>query len=75
MKVALVIDDYKEPIFARRLAEAKVVFVREPSSIPQTVTFTVVTEELVSLQAIIHATNEEARAMKNLMDAQNGTTT
>lgn len=61
MKAAIVVDDYKLPVFRRRLGESGYQFEEAAGVTADTKTLTVQTENLTALAEVVKAANRESK--------------
>ncbi len=61
MKAAVMIDDWKLPIFERHLSQAGYVYQKGPGLTAGTLSLYVQTQDVVPLGVVVRAANEEAR--------------
>ncbi len=61
MKAAIVVDDYKLPVFRRRLSESGYQFEEMAGVTADTKTLTVQTENLSALADVVKAANRESK--------------
>jgi hypothetical protein len=66
MKAAIVIDDWKLPIFDQHLREAEYSYVKHPGVTPDTLTLTVICDSRAPLEVVVRAANAEAATMSNM---------
>lgn len=60
MKAAIVIDDWKLPIFERRLVHAGYSYMKHPGVTNDTLTLSVITDDVKALAKVVRAANAEA---------------
>lgn len=73
MKAAIVIDDWKLPIFERRLSQAGYAYEKGPGVTDDTLVLTVETGDVKALETVVRAANTEAATKKGGNNAGNYT--
>lgn len=65
MKAAIAIDDWKLTIFEQHLTQAGYSYVKHPGVTKNSLTLTVVTDDMDALQIVVKAANTEAALSKS----------
>jgi len=73
MKAAIVIDDWKLPIFNEHLTNSKYQFEQHPGVAPGTLTLTVVTNDVKALEKVVRSANLTAATRKGNNNGQDNT--
>ena len=73
MKAAIALDDWKLPIFDRRLTSAGYSYEKHPGLTNDTLTLTVITDDVEALEKVVRAANTEAAARKGNNNGRNNT--